>query len=118
MSSELREELTPYIGEVLHRQKEYDEIKNLVQTLSDTKVEAYLNDNSSRSQGYSEEWSEVKELEISKSDYIGYKLQLKPASRDQLEFRTTTMVVKEEKNAVNLIFPSEEVIGQRLMIKI
>lgn len=116
--SKLEEELTSCSGETMHRNESYQKMQELVSLFSGREVKASLIDNSSRSQGYSEEWSEEKELSITDSNYIGSDLELDLADQEKnIIFSTTTLLIKENEESFKLIFPNEEVIGQKLTLK-
>lgn len=118
-SDKLKKKLTSYSGETMHRNNSYQEMQNLIGLFSGREVEADLVDNSSRSQGYSEEWVEEKELSIEDSNYVGYNLELDlTGQKKDIRFTTTTLLIKENDENFELIFPNEEVVGQKLILKI
>ncbi|MBM7624073.1 hypothetical protein [Sporohalobacter salinus] len=116
---DLEEKLISQSGETMHRIESYQEMQELINLFSGKDIKVNLIDNSSRSQGYSEDWSEEKELSIVDSNYIGYKLKLDLANQEKdISFSTTTLSIKEDENDFKVIFPNEEVVGQKLILTI
>ncbi|MCK8823807.1 hypothetical protein [Fuchsiella alkaliacetigena] len=115
----VKDEFTPYLGKALHRQGAYQKIQNLVDLLSQTEVEVDLIDNTSRSKRYGRR-RKIKETEnIEQIDYSGYRLELDLADKNKkLNFRTASLFVQELEEEIKLIFPNEEQVGQRLIVKI
>jgi hypothetical protein len=113
----VREEFEPYLDDVLHRQENYAEIKRLVNLLSGEEAKVDLVDNSSRGHGYSEDWSSPRFSSVEDCDYVGYDLELDLEKKeDIIDFRTEILLVKEEDDEIKLVFPNEEVVGQRMII--
>lgn len=120
MSSELvSKEFAPYLDEVLHRQDSYESIKEVVELLAGKEVKISLVNNSSRGQGYSEGWKPEETLNVEDVNYVGYNLEMELAEKDEtIDFRTALLSVEENEDSLDLIFPHEKMVGQRMIVSV
>ena len=115
----IKDELTPYLGKTLHRQGAYRQIQKLVDLLSQTELEVDLVDNASRSKRYGQQRKIKETEEVEQIDYRGYVLELGLVDKSQkLNFRTASLFVRGFEDEIKLVFPNEEQVGQRLIVKI